>query len=131
MPAFAAGANLLQVVGNDLPPRLRDIGGRHVRRLGVVEGNVTALDGTTDDAALIDLSPIADDIHGAVMALRLGSPDVALVFISGSVVGLPDSLDARQVRWVRKPFEVGEIIAALCETRSVSAAAASGTGNRL
>jgi CheY-like chemotaxis protein len=83
------------------------------------------------DAALIDLSPIADDIHGAVMALRLGSPDVALVFISGSVVGLPDSLDARQVRWVRKPFEVGEIIAALCETRSVSAAAASGTGNRL
>jgi CheY-like chemotaxis protein len=81
------------------------------------------------DAALVDLSPIADDIAGAVGALRLGSPDVALVFISGSVVGLPDGLDARQVRWVRKPFEVGEIIAALCETRPVGAPAASGTGN--
>jgi CheY-like chemotaxis protein len=83
------------------------------------------------DAALIDLSPIADDIHGAVRALRLGSPDVALVFISGSIIGLPDGLDIRQVRWVRKPFEVGEIIAALTETRALAtAAAASGARDR-
>jgi CheY-like chemotaxis protein len=82
------------------------------------------------DAALIDLSPIADDIQGAVRALRVGSPDVALVFISGSVVGLPDGLDLRQIRWVRKPFELAEVVAALTEPRSVEAAVASGGRDR-
>src|SRR4029077_17485349 len=82
------------------------------------------------DAALIDLSPIADDIQGAVRALRVASPDVTLVFISGSVVGLPDGLDLRQIRWVRKPFELAEIVAALTEPRSVEAAVASGGRDR-
>jgi CheY-like chemotaxis protein len=80
------------------------------------------------DAALIDLSPIAHDVRGAVEALRRGSPDVALVFISGSAVGLPEGLDARRIRWVRKPFEVGEIVAAIVETRA-AAKGASGPGN--
>jgi CheY-like chemotaxis protein len=70
------------------------------------------------DAALVDLSPIADDVRGAVEALRKGSPNVALVFISGSAVGLPEGLEVAQARWVRKPFEVGEIVAALAETRA-------------
>ena len=73
----------------------------------------------THDAALVDLSPIADDVRGAVDALRQGSPHVALVFISGSALGLPEGLDGEtgEIRWVRKPFEVGEIVAALAETR--------------
>jgi CheY-like chemotaxis protein len=73
----------------------------------------------THDAALVDLSPIAGDVRGAVDALRRGSPDVALVFISGSVAGLPEGLDSEMepIRWVRKPFEMGEIVAALTETR--------------
>jgi CheY-like chemotaxis protein len=80
------------------------------------------------DAALIDLSPIANDVRGAVELLRRGSPDVALVFISGSAVGLPDGLSMQRVRWVRKPFEVGEIVAALTETRALSpSAVAAGT----
>jgi DNA-binding response OmpR family regulator len=70
------------------------------------------------DAALVDLSPIANDVHGAVAALRKGSPDVALVFISGSAVGLPEGVELTRARWVRKPFEVGEIVAALAETRA-------------
>jgi hypothetical protein len=65
------------------------------------------------DAALVDLSPIANDVRGAIDALRRGSPDVALVFISGSAVGLPEGLEAEPIQWVRKPFEVGEIVAAL------------------
>ena len=70
------------------------------------------------DAALVDLSPIAADVKGAVDALRRGSPSVALVFISGSAVGLPVELDGVPgVKWVRKPFEVSEIVAALAETR--------------
>jgi CheY-like chemotaxis protein len=69
------------------------------------------------DAALVDLSPIAQDVRGAVEALRSGSPDVALVFISGSAVGLPEGLDEERVRWIRKPFEVGEVVSALLESR--------------
>ncbi len=69
------------------------------------------------DAALVDLSPIAQDVRGAVAALRKGSPDVALVFISGSATGLPEGLDAEHIRWIRKPFEVSEVVSALLETR--------------
>ena len=65
------------------------------------------------DAALIDLSPIATDVNGAVAALRERSPKAALVFISGSAVGLPGVLAAESVRWVRKPFEVNELVTAL------------------
>jgi CheY-like chemotaxis protein len=72
------------------------------------------------DAALVDLSPIAHDVRGAVDALRRGSPDVALVFISGSAIGLPEDLGDDRIRWVRKPFEVGEIVAALTETRAAA-----------
>ena len=74
----------------------------------------------THDAALVDLSPIAHDVKGAVEALRKGSPNVALVFISGSAVGLPEGLDSEEgdIRWVRKPFEIGEIVSALTETRA-------------
>jgi CheY-like chemotaxis protein len=70
------------------------------------------------DVALVDLSPIADDVPGAIAALRRGSPDLALVFISGSAAGLPKGLDSEGTIWVRKPFEIGEIVAALAEART-------------
>ena len=71
-----------------------------------------------NDAALIDLSPIAHDVRGAVEVLRRGSPEVALVFISGSAVGFPEGLDESRVRWVRKPFDMVEIVAAITQTRA-------------
>ncbi len=70
------------------------------------------------DAALVDLSPIARDVRGALDALRRGSPGLALVFISGSAAGLPEALEGGGVRWVRKPFELSEIVAALVESHS-------------
>ena len=73
--------------------------------------------GEVHDAALVDLSPIADDVGGAVALLRRASPDLAIVFISGSSARLPDEIDEEDVRWVRKPFELGEIVAALTEPR--------------
>jgi CheY-like chemotaxis protein len=76
--------------------------------------------GDRHDAALIDLSPIAHDVSGAVEMLRRGSPDVAIVFISGSSARLPDEVEEEGVRWIRKPFEMGEIVAALIETRMAS-----------
>jgi CheY-like chemotaxis protein len=65
------------------------------------------------DAALIDLSPIADDVSGAVERVRAGSPDATLVVISGSAVGIPDVLADGAVHWVRKPFEISEVVAVL------------------
>jgi ActR/RegA family two-component response regulator len=76
-----------------------------------------ALSAGQHDAALIDLSPIASDVRGAVTALRESSPRAALVFISGSSVGLPEALVGEGVLWVRKPFEVGEIVAAVLQAR--------------
>jgi CheY-like chemotaxis protein len=72
------------------------------------------------DAALIDLSPIAHDVSGAIEQLRRGSPEVAIVFISGSSARLPDEVEEEGVRWIRKPFEIDEIVAALIETRAES-----------
>jgi CheY-like chemotaxis protein len=69
------------------------------------------------DTALIDLSPIAADVQGAVDALRQSSPKATLVFISGSSAGLPDALVGEEVVWVRKPFEVSEIVSALVKAR--------------
>jgi CheY-like chemotaxis protein len=70
------------------------------------------------DVALVDLSPIADDVPGAIEALRRGSPELTLVFISGSAAGLPLGLENEGTVWVRKPFEIGEILAALSEARA-------------
>jgi len=73
------------------------------------------------DAALVDLSPIAHDVSGAIDLLRRGSPQVAIVFISGSSARLPDEVEEEGVRWIRKPFEISEIVAALTETRAEAA----------
>jgi CheY-like chemotaxis protein len=65
------------------------------------------------DIALIDLSPLAADLHGALTRLRERSPKVALVFISGSAAGLPEETLLHDARWVQKPFEIAEVVAAV------------------
>lgn len=70
----------------------------------------------THDAALIDLSPIAHDIEGSMKMLLGGSPGIDVVFITGSADKLPDPIASEDARWVRKPFEVSEIVAALGQT---------------
>jgi CheY-like chemotaxis protein len=67
------------------------------------------------DAALIDLSPIQEDVAGAMDTLKRTSPNLVVVFISGSAFGLPDGYCVEGSRWVRKPFEIGEILAALSD----------------
>ena len=80
------------------------------------EFDVAALQGE-QDVALVDLSPIAFDVKGSIDRLRKYSPGVSLVFISGSATGLPDELLAENVRWVRKPFEVSELVSAVLAAR--------------
>jgi CheY-like chemotaxis protein/two-component sensor histidine kinase len=69
------------------------------------------------DAVLLDLSPIADDLAGALSALQSVAPDAGIVFISGSVVALEQDLLAAvpRARWVRKPFELAEVAKAIVE----------------
>ncbi len=69
------------------------------------------------DAVLLDLSPIAGDVQGSISAVRRALPDAGIVFISGSAVALEQDLTAGnpRARWVRKPFELGEITQAIAE----------------
>lgn len=63
-------------------------------------------------AALLDISPIQEDIPGTVTAVRDKSPDARLVVMSGSA-HVPELQGERGAAWVRKPFEVREIVDAL------------------
>ena len=73
----------------------------------------SALAGGPFDAALFDISPIRDDIEGALAEVRRTSNDVRVVLISGSAVHMPNLPAEWVTAWVRKPFEVGEVIQAL------------------
>jgi CheY-like chemotaxis protein/anti-sigma regulatory factor (Ser/Thr protein kinase) len=78
-----------------------------------------AIAGGTHDAALLDLSPIAADVDGALARLRARSPGATVVFITGSVDRLPAALTeapagaASPIVCVRKPFELSEVLEAL------------------
>ncbi len=64
-------------------------------------------------AALVDLSPIAEDVDGSIERLRTSSPGIDLVLITGSADRLPDAVATENIKLVRKPFELGEVFAAL------------------
>ena len=72
-----------------------------------------ALAGGSFDAALLDISPIQDDVAGALATVRNAGRAIRIVLISGSAVHLPDVPVGWVSAWVRKPFEVAEILAAL------------------
>ncbi len=62
------------------------------------------------DAALLDMSPLLGDVAGAVAELRRTNPQARLIVMSGSV---PPAFVGGAAMWVRKPFEVREIVDAL------------------
>jgi CheY-like chemotaxis protein len=65
------------------------------------------------DAALVDLSPLAADAAGAFEALRQRHPGIPVILISGVASGVPEDLANEVSAWVRKPFEMGEVLAVL------------------
>ena len=65
------------------------------------------------DAALVDLSPLAADAAGAFQSLRQRHPGIPVILISGVASGVPDDLANEVSAWVRKPFEMGEVLAVL------------------
>lgn len=72
-----------------------------------------ALESGPFDAALLDLSPIASEVSDAVVRVRDQSPDARIVVISGSALSMPPLPEGYRAEWVRKPFEVSEIVAAV------------------
>jgi CheY-like chemotaxis protein len=65
------------------------------------------------DAVLVDLSPIATDVRGALANVKRSAPAARIVLISGSVEGVPDEAAEHTNDLVRKPFEIREVVAAL------------------
>lgn len=65
------------------------------------------------DAALVDLSPLAADVAGAFQNLRQRHPGIPVILISGVASGVPEQLASEVSAWVRKPFEMGEVLAVL------------------
>ena len=65
------------------------------------------------DAALVDLSPLAADAAGAFQSLRERHPGIPVILISGVASGVPEDLASEVSAWVRKPFEMGEVLAVL------------------
>lgn len=74
-----------------------------------------ARSGQPFDAALIDLSPIADDPDRAIASLCRNSPKASLFLISGTTI--TTSATHKVAGWIRKPFELGEIFQALGRAR--------------
>lgn len=68
------------------------------------------------DAALLDLSPLGEHVGRALGEVRAHSAGARLVVISGSVAFSPDvpHVDA----WVRKPFEVEDVLRAVHASRA-------------
>ena len=65
------------------------------------------------DAALIDLSPLAGDAASAFDQLQTVCPGIPVILISGVASGVPEDVIERVTAWVRKPFEMGEVIEVL------------------
>ncbi len=62
------------------------------------------------DIALVDLSPIAADAGAALARLRAANPGISIILISGVASGVPVELERDVSAWVRKPFEMGEVL---------------------
>jgi len=65
------------------------------------------------DAALIDLSPLGGEVSVAFDRLQEACPGIPVILISGVASGVPEEVIDRVTAWVRKPFEMGEVIEVL------------------
>lgn len=66
--------------------------------------------GAPFDAALVDLSPLGERAPEALATLRASSPSVITILISGAAGGIPAGVESNVSAWVRKPFEMSEVL---------------------
>lgn len=67
------------------------------------------------DAALVDLSPLEPDIVGGLARIRCSQSHPKLVLITGSASSPDQTILDQASAWVRKPFEIGDVVTALLE----------------
>jgi CheY-like chemotaxis protein len=65
------------------------------------------------DAVLLDLSPLGAEAQALLGEVRAANPSVKLVLISGSAVLPQRALLEAAAGWVRKPFEIEDVVAAI------------------
>lgn len=65
------------------------------------------------DAALLDLSPIAHELAPFLRRLGGQNPESPIILISGASGGLPGEAEGLASAWVRKPFELSEVLTTL------------------
>lgn len=80
------------------------------------EGGIAALllNGSYD-AALVDLSPLEPDVAGALSRIRGSHAHPKLVLITGSAASPERAVLDQASAWVRKPFEIRDVVAALLD----------------
>lgn len=62
------------------------------------------------DLVLLDLSPVLDDLERALDDLERALPNARLVVMSGQLVTLAPAIEARLPVWVRKPFDLEQLL---------------------
>jgi DNA-binding NtrC family response regulator len=67
------------------------------------------------DAILVDLSPISADVMLGLREIRDHWVHAPIVLITGTAVALPDGAEEQLAAWVRKPFDMSEIVDVLAE----------------
>ncbi|HNZ22290.1 MAG TPA: hybrid sensor histidine kinase/response regulator [Polyangiaceae bacterium] len=80
------------------------------------EGMQVLLADNTYDAALVDLSPLEPDVARALGRIQERCHSSKLILITGSACRPEQAILDHAAAWVRKPFEIGDIVAALLES---------------
>lgn len=68
------------------------------------------------DVVLLDLSPLEDQLSHVLDRLRDNCPSAAVVLMSGDPAGVPSEGVGRFVAWIRKPFEIKELVRVVVES---------------
>jgi CheY-like chemotaxis protein/two-component sensor histidine kinase len=67
------------------------------------------------DAALVDLSPLKDTLIPSLERLKMLSPRAPLILMSGEPAGVPEEAQGYFDSWVRKPFDMDQLLRTLSE----------------
>lgn len=87
--------------------------GASVRIVEDLAGLAEALAGPPYDIALLDWSPLAGQASETIRLLQTSSPGVHIVAISGAASSPSSDLLSACAAWVRKPFDLAELLAAI------------------
>jgi CheY-like chemotaxis protein len=62
------------------------------------------------DLVLLDLSPVDDSLSDALDSLDQAAPGAPIILMSGQPAGIPAEAEGRFASWVRKPFDMEELL---------------------